>query len=347
MKKELKVMTEMKRVTYINGVAIEGEGYYIDSLVFILKTINNHMELSDSDILIFNDRLYMLFAENKYDMYKYRRMCHEIKKYIKWHIRNGFTLDKIIVLYAMEKFIDLTENDRDEYWNKKLNKKESDEIEECEETLECDCEEEFDDEDETDKLCECGVCRDNQKKDKYKIESRKETKRGLHDREVYIKPATDGTSINIFDQFIKEKGSTAFEMPDDLPQDGIAGAIFDVRTSRKFRSTADERSVALVCRFYGLKPEEIIDYARSYTLQLFNNYDMKPNLLETLSLLKHSIKDTEEIKVNNKNKVMTLIHQAELAIDSDLEVNESVLEQLAEELGLHRLTFIEIYNYSK
>lgn len=343
MTKELKVMTEMKRVTYINGVAVEGEGCYIDSLVFILKTINKHMELSDSDILIFNDRLYMLFAENKYDMYKYRRMCHEIKKYIKWHIRNGFTLDKIIVLYAIEKFIKLTENDRVEHWNKDLNKEESDE-----ETVECDYEEEeFDDEDETEKLCECGVCRDNQKKDKYKIESRKETKRGLHDREVYIKPATDGTSINIFDQFIKEKGSTAFEMPDDLPQDGIAGAIFDVRTSRKFRSTADERSVALVCRFYGLKPEEIIDYARSYTLHLFNNYDMKPNLLETLSLLKHNIKDTEEIKVNNKNKVMALIHQAELAIDSNLDVNKSVLEQLAEELGLHRLTFIEIYNYSK
>ena len=86
MKKELEILIESDKVTRINGVAIEGDRDYIDSLIDILKDINGYMELLRSEILLYSDRLYTVYLNNKNDLVRYRKICGMIKEEIKYQV---------------------------------------------------------------------------------------------------------------------------------------------------------------------------------------------------------------------------------------------------------------------
>lgn len=132
MKKELEILIESDKVTRINGIAIEGDRDYIDSLIDILKDINGYMELLRSEILLYNDRLYTVYLNNKNDLVKYRKICGMIKEEIKYQVElkiGGIDRDTLlyIVVYTITDLTKLIENKISEYLRKK-NVKDTNEV---------------------------------------------------------------------------------------------------------------------------------------------------------------------------------------------------------------------------
>lgn len=175
----------------------------------------------------------------------------------------------------------------------------------------------------------------------------------LYRNEVFIKKSDDERFVNVFDQFLRENGRSESNIFDEnLVNAGIRSAIFDIRNAHASsqKPTANIHNVQLVCDYYGLKEEDIIDYAKTLTLNLYGEFDRKPDLLETLYTLSGLLllSPNEYVDKYDKeldNLLTKNIKPRELFNAEDVETGD--LLKIADAFKIPILSLIEIRKYSK
>lgn len=175
----------------------------------------------------------------------------------------------------------------------------------------------------------------------------------LYRNEVFIKKSDDERFVNVFDQFLRENGrsenNTFYE---NLVNAGIRSAIYDIRNAHagSQKPTANINNVQLVCNYYGLKEEDIIDYAKTLTLNIYGEFDRKPDLLETLVSLSGLLFLSPNEYVDKYDKELDdlltkNIKPRELFNAEDVDTGD--LLKIADAFKIPILSLIEIRRYSK
>lgn len=175
----------------------------------------------------------------------------------------------------------------------------------------------------------------------------------LYRNEVFIKKSDDERFVNVFDQFLRENGRSENNTFDEnLVNAGIRSAIYDIRNAYadSQKPTANINNVQLVCNYYGLKEEDIIDYAKTLTLNIYGEFDRKPDLLETLVSLSGLLLLSPNEYVDKYDKELDdlltkNIKPRELFNAEDVEIGD--LLKIADAFKLPILSLIEIRRYSK
>lgn len=122
-----------------------------------------------------------------------------------------------------------------------------------------------------------------------------------------------------------------------------------MRTAGTKKPTANIYSVKLVCEYYGLDIDDIVDYARTATLNLYGEFNREPDLMDTLRTLSYllSESDNEYVIAPNGHKPTVGPLLDETIKSGDTDIDNSTLCTIAVAFGLHPLSLIEMKNYNK